>query len=140
MGKLLGVFLVVCSLFLISCEAQPVVPNSPPTPPNSISNPEPQIIKSWSGTGIKTTEPFTITLTPWAIGWAHEPETMNGQSLGLFQIYVYNVKNPNIPVAIAANSISEEQDISYIYQAGTFYLTINAANTIWAVTVGAMVK
>ena len=96
-----------------------------------------QLIKEWSGTGIKTTEPFTITSKPWAISWANNPKVIGGQSMGILQIMVYNTKNPDLLVALAANSMERGSDSSYIYDTGTFYLTINAANTQWTVQVWA---
>jgi len=113
-------------------EQIPLTPEPEKSPPQQI---EPQVIKEWSGTGIKTTEPFTIKEQPWIIQWEHEPVIMEGQSMGILQIMVYETKNPDIPITLAANSMEKGSDISYIYETGEFYLTINAANTNWSVKV-----
>ena len=110
-------------------------PEPVPTPPKQA---EPQLIKEWSGTGIKTTEPFTINSKPWAISWANNPTLIGGESMGILQIMVYNIKNPDIPVTLAANTMEKGSDTSYIYETGTFYLTVNAANTQWTVQVWAI--
>jgi hypothetical protein len=60
---------------------------------------------------------------------------MNGTSVGMLQVYVYNVNNTSLPVTIVANTSEQTSDDSYIYQRGTFYLTISGANTTWTVNV-----
>lgn len=115
-------------------------PTLAPTPtPTPTETPAPQaqlqVIKEWTGTGIKTTEPFTINNKPWVIDWTHTPALVDDQSMGILQIMVYNTKNPDIPITIAANSTEAGSDTSYIYETGTFFLTINAANTNWKVKV-----
>jgi hypothetical protein len=95
--------------------------------------PELILIKSWSGTGIKTTEPFIIGNKPWAINWISDPEIIDEQSIGILQIMVYSVNEPDIPIAIIANTQEAGTDTSYIYEMGEFFLTVNAANTSWKV-------
>jgi hypothetical protein len=95
------------------------------------------MLKQWSGNGIKTTEPFSIPNKPWSIKWSSNPVILNGQSAGMLQIMVYDTKNPNLPVTLAANTNVQSSDTSYVYQSGEFYLTINAANTDWKVEVWA---
>ena len=116
---------------------------APTTPmPTPITEPKQEeqkpdliLIKSWSGSGIKTTEPFTMSKEPWVIVWSNKREIMEGYSIGLLQIYVYNTDNPDLPISLAANTQEETLDTSYVYKTGTFYLMINAANTEWEVTV-----
>ena len=107
-------------------------PVEPPLPSQEVQQ---RIIKEWSGNGIKTTEPFTIENKPWAITWAHEPKMIDGQSMGIFQIMVYRVSEPDFPITLAANSMERGADSSYIYETGQFFLTMNAANTNWKVQV-----
>ena len=106
--------------------------------PTPAKQAEPKLIKEWTGNGIKTTEPFTIISRPWVISWANNPELFDGQSMGILQIMVYSTENPDFPVTIAVNSMEKGSDTSYVYETGTFYLTINAANTQWAVQVWAV--
>lgn len=91
-------------------------------------------IKEWSGSGIKTTETFTITKQPWQIHWTHNPIIMGGQSVGIFQIYVYSAYTDEL-IALAANSLQADYDTSYVHKSGRFYLLINAANTNWNVKI-----
>jgi len=102
---------------------------------SATSEPELILINNWSGTGIKTTESFSISKSPWNIVWTNNPETYEGQSVGTLQIMVYSTEVPDIPIAFAANTQKEETDITYIYETGTFYLTVLAANTDWEVSV-----
>jgi hypothetical protein len=60
---------------------------------------------------------------------------MNGTSVGMLQLYVYNINNTSLPVTIVANTSEQTSDDSYIYQHGTFYLIISGANTTWTVNV-----
>jgi hypothetical protein len=87
----------------------------------------PVLIGEWSGNGIKTTEPFTVSATPWLVGWTNKEQ-------GIFQVMVYSVSDPNVPVAIVANTAEPMTDSSYVYHSGRFYLTINAT-TSWSVKV-----
>lgn len=111
---------------------------TPPPAPTIEPTSEPAdliMVGSWQGTGIKTTEPFTITSSPWHIVWDNDPMMSGGDSLGILQVMVYDVSTPDFPITIAANSMKKTLDTSYVYQTGTFYLTINAANTEWDVSV-----
>ena len=96
---------------------------------------QPVSVANWSGSGIKTTDSFTITGSKWDIQWSSNPEMMNGTSVGMLQVYVYNVNNTSLPITIVANTSEQTSDDSYIYQRGTFYLTISGANTTWTVNV-----
>ena len=93
------------------------------------------LLKNWDGTGIKSTEPFTINKQPWYIIWTNEPEIMDGSPIGILQVTVYESSQPDLPIAFAANSMEATTDTSYVYQTGTFHLDINAANTEWEVSV-----
>ena len=112
------------------------IPSPVPAPiPTPESKPDLVLIKNWQGTGIKTTEPFSISRQPWAIVWSNKPQIMEEQSVGLLQIIVYRTNQPKLPVTLAANTQEEALDTSFIYETGDFFLTINAANTAWDVTV-----
>ena len=86
-------------------------------------------VASWKGSGQKTTEPFRITKTPWAVIWSSNP----GQYGGFLSISVH--KTNGELVSLAANTTEKTSDVSYVYETGTFYLGINAANTKWVIEV-----
>ncbi|MDQ7094285.1 zinc ribbon domain-containing protein [Desulfosporosinus sp. PR] len=85
-------------------------------------------IGSWSGSGIKNTEDFTISDgAQYRLNWEAQD---NG---GVFQIYVEDSKGA--PVDVAANVQNAAKDVSYVHaSAGTYHLSINSANTKWSVT------
>jgi len=99
------------------------------------TEPDMILVNCWNGDGIKTTEPFTINEQPWFVNWTSNPQIIDGQSMGLLQIMVYETDQPTIPITLAANTQEQGTDTSYIYQTGTFFLTMNAANTEWQVCV-----
>lgn len=111
----------------------PAVTTTAKTPITAAS--QPVSVANWSGSGIKTTDSFTITSSKWDIQWSSNPEMMNGTSVGMLQLYVYNINNTSLPVTIVANTSEQTSDDSYIYQHGTFYLIISGANTTWTVNV-----
>jgi hypothetical protein len=112
----------------------PVEPE-PELPEPSVSEIQGGLVKEWSGTGLKVTENFIIAEAPWAIEWVNIPEKIDGQSVGMLKILVYQVDNPSMPPMVAANTMEEMSDTSYIEQTGKFFLIINGFNTSWTVTV-----
>lgn len=110
-------------------------PTAPPTSePTKEPSPEPAPapkqwveVKSWQGSGIKKTEPFDIASDKWRI-------THSNTGGGILQIMVEK-PGSNMPADIAANTQNAGTDTSYIYQQGTFYLSINSANTNWTIKV-----
>lgn len=90
-----------------------------------------QEVKSWSGSGIKNTEPFEITGNQWRVKWQNKGGEFGG---GILQIFVYKVGSES-PEELLANTTEITSDTSYIYEGGTFYLNVNSANTNWSITV-----
>jgi hypothetical protein len=88
-----------------------------------------QKVKSWSGTGIKKTEPFTIIGDQWRINWKNKGGDFGG---GILQVYVYK-PGESFPEELLANTTEVSSDSSYIYKKGTFYLDISSANTSWEI-------
>ncbi len=74
-------------------------------------------IKNWSGDGIKNTEPFTITSTPWKLRWNNKG--------ALLQAMLYNPKSGDF-LDIVVNTSNKGIGETYIYKSGTFYLGISA--------------
>ena len=91
-----------------------------------------QAVNSWEGTGIKNTEPFTITGNQWRINWSNKDTTGFGGSI--LQISVYK-PGANFPIEMAANAQGTASDTSYVYESGEFYLNVNSANGNWAISV-----
>jgi|GEM_PF-6203337 len=83
-----------------------------------------RVVKSWQGTGIKTTEPFEIKSRRWCIKWENRDS--------LLQIFVYRTSGEF--VTLCANVSEKGKDTSYVYKSGNFYLMINASGA-WKVTV-----
>jgi len=81
----------------------------------SQEKPEWSYVIDWKGNGAKTTESFRVKKS-WRIKW---------KNLGdILQIYVHNLTGDF--VALPVNTLEKGEDISYIYEEGEFYLTINA--------------
>lgn len=86
-------------------------------------------VAKWSGTSTKTTETFNVQSSEWRIHWALE-----GDAYSILQIFVYNDKGAM--VSLAANQLGPSQDVSYVRApAGKYYLTINTANSKYAIIV-----
>lgn len=84
-------------------------------------------LATWKGSGIKTTESFTTKSGEWRVQW----KSSGG---GVLQVMVYDARR-NL-VTLAANTMAAGSDVSYVRaNPGSFYLTINSANTNWEVTV-----
>lgn len=83
------------------------------------------IIKKWQGSDRKTTEPFQITGKTWRVKW---------KNLG--NLLIVNVLRPGeeFPVATPVNTLEQGKDVSYIYEAGEFYLDINAIGD-WSIEI-----
>ncbi len=88
-----------------------------------------QIVKEWTGEGIKTTEPFVISKQPWAISWVCNMT----ESYGYFSITAYTTENKM--VSLVANTTQSASDVSYIYETGTFYLDIGGYGAVWAIQI-----
>lgn len=86
--------------------------------------------KSWSGRGMKNTEPFTVS-SPWIISWSC---TGGEHGFGSLGIIVYRAGSNRL-VNVAANVMGADEGRTWIYESGQFYLQIIAANCSWAVAV-----
>jgi len=119
----------------------PVPPNaalperSQPSTPSAAPTSEPvaravrwKPIKSWTGSGIKTTEPFGIDKSPWLIAYRLRATREYGAYLG---ICVYDSDKLS---DVAVNTQSEGANTTYVYTTGTTHLGINGMGN-WAVTV-----
>ena len=90
------------------------------------------VVRRWSGTGDKTTEPFTVS-APWRVRWRCSP---TGSSGGLFRISVDETNGCMVASWDAAEDRAS-QDVSYVYDSGSFYLDISVLWMSWEVTVEA---
>jgi hypothetical protein len=74
-------------------------------------------VKRWSGTGIKTTEKFTVG-KEWRIRWT------NRGSFFTMTVYRLGDKEP-AAICIPVTTTAQESNVSYVYQGGELYLLIN---------------
>jgi len=90
-------------------------------------------VRTFTGTGIKETQPFTVTSDTWRLRYDFQSSTPDQQSSS-FDMSVYKTGN-TIPESV----ISLEKpgsDTTYVNAgAGTYYLSIGSANAAWTVTV-----
>ena len=90
-------------------------------------------VQTFTGTGIKETQPFTVTSDTWRLRYDFQSSTPDQQSSS-FDMSVYKTGN-TIPESV----ISLERpgsDTTYVNAgAGTYYLSIGSANVTWTVTV-----
>jgi hypothetical protein len=90
-------------------------------------------VQTFTGTGIKKTQPFTVTSDTWRLRYDFQSSTPDQQSSS-FDMSVYKTGN-TIPESV----ISLERpgsDTTYVNAgAGTYYLSIGSANATWTVTV-----
>lgn len=86
----------------------------------SIQKPEPKpewsYVIGWEGNGAKTTEPFKINGAMWRIKWKNSGLVL--------QVFLYRT-NGDL-VSIPVNTSEKGEDVSYVYEKGEFYVTINA--------------
>lgn len=84
-----------------------------------------QEVKTWSGNGIKKTEPFTITGKQWRVTWTNKS--------GYLGVSVYKPGN-SYPIEMLVNTADATSDVSYVYKTGEFYLDVNSSGA-WELTV-----
>jgi len=90
-------------------------------------------VQTFTGNGIKDTQPFTVTSDTWRLRYKFESTTGN-QQLSSFDLTVYKPGN-TIPESIITLERAGS-DTSYVNAgAGTYYLSIGSANATWTVTV-----
>lgn len=106
--------------------------SAPPASTPKRATPTWQVVKRWTGSGIKETETFSVASREWRISWTASNEAFAGA--GILQVYVHNERGEM--VSLAANKQGTGGDISYVRAPpGRFYLTINSGNVNWDVTV-----
>lgn len=97
-------------------QKEQIQPGQLTSTPEVPKRPQWSTVISWQGSGIKTTEPFRIDGEMWRIEW---------QNLGdILQVYVHRL-NGDL-VVLPVNTLNKGEDVSYVYETGEFYLTINA--------------
>jgi hypothetical protein len=90
-------------------------------------------VQTFTGNGIKDTQPFTVTSDTWRLRYNFESTTDDQQSSS-FEMTVYKPGN-SIPESIITLE-RPGSDTSYVNAgAGTYYLSIGSANATWTVTV-----
>ena len=90
-------------------------------------------VQTFTGSGIKETQPFTVTSDTWRLRYDFESTTPDQQSSS-FDMSVYKTGN-TIPESVITLE-RPGSDTSYVNAgAGTYYLSIGSANATWTVTV-----
>jgi hypothetical protein len=90
-------------------------------------------VKTFTGNGIKETQPFTLTSDTWRLRYNFESSTPDQQSSS-FDMSVYKTGN-TIPESVITLE-RPGSDTTYVNAgAGTYYLSIGSANATWTVTV-----
>ena len=118
----LVLLLVGCSGASTTKEASGTVAYTPAEP----------VVLTWSGNGVKNTETFTITNSPFTVSYSFMPDYM----ANLFSITVTNVNGGESHlIANIVNNTSEKSDMSYVYDKGTFYLEIMAVSGSYNISV-----
>ncbi len=140
MKRLLITMLVALTgMIVMACAAPAEAPvETSKETPKAKSTLEPQVVAEWSGSGTKTTQPFTITEAPWAVSWAFNPDPpLYGMYANLFQIYVHKAYD-RMYMELPANIFNVSKgtaDSSYIYDTGVFYLSISSMSGTWSIKV-----
>jgi hypothetical protein len=90
-------------------------------------------VQTFTGSGIKETQPFTVTSDTWRLRYDFESTTPDQQSSS-FDMSVYKTGN-TIPESVITLE-RPGSDTTYVQAgAGTYYLSIGSANATWTVTV-----
>src|SRR5918993_3932292 len=90
-------------------------------------------VQTFSGSGIKETQPFTVSGDTWRLRYDFESTTLDQQSSS-FDMSVYKTGN-TIPQSVITLE-RPGSDTTYVNAgAGTYYLSIESANATWSVTV-----
>src|SRR5215212_7802849 len=89
-------------------------------------------VHTFTGSGIKETQPFTVTSDTWRLRYDFESTTPDQQSSS-FDMSVYQTGN-TIPESVITLE-RPGSDTTYVQAgAGTYYLSIESANATWSVT------
>ena len=90
-------------------------------------------VQTFSGNGIKETQPFTVSGDTWRLRYDFESSTPDQHSSS-FDMSVYKSGN-TIPESVITLE-RPGSDTTYVQAgAGTYYLSIESANATWSVTV-----
>jgi hypothetical protein len=92
-----------------------------------------ETVQTFTGNGIKETQPFTVTSDTWRLRFDFESITGDQQSSS-FEMSVYRTGN-TIPESVITLE-RPGSETSYVNAgAGTYYLSIESANATWTVAV-----
>ena len=92
-----------------------------------------EAVQTFSGDGIKDTQPFTVTGDTWRLRYDFQSTAPDQQSSS-FDMSVYKTGN-TIPETVITSE-SPGSNTSYVNAgAGTYYLSIESANATWTVIV-----
>jgi hypothetical protein len=92
-----------------------------------------EAVQTFSGDGIKDTQPFTVTSDTWRLRYDFQ-STASDQQSSSFDMSVYRTGN-TIPESVITLESPGSDTSSVDAGAGTYYLSIQSANATWTVTV-----
>jgi len=122
--KTIILFLILFPLLYLTTHAQ--------------NEPEYKVIKTFSGSGIQNTAPFTVNSNEWKVEYK---STANNTALGaaghLLQVYLLEPGQQLYQGQIVANQANKKviEGESYVYKSGRFYFNSNSANGDWEIKV-----
>jgi hypothetical protein len=90
-------------------------------------------VQTFTGSGIKETQPFTVSSDTWRLRYDYESTTPDQQSSS-FDMSVYKTGN-TIPESVITLERPGSDTSNVNAGAGTYYLSIGSANATWTVTV-----
>ena len=126
---LLIMLAILIGVMLTACAAPPApseIPTPPPPPAEETAPPatfEPIVI---TGSGDKTSPPFTVTTDEWVIDWSYVPDPEYPE-MTVFGFFVY--PRGKTAGSVVSVSFAEESGSTYSYAgAGEYYIQVIAAN------------
>ncbi len=91
------------------------------------------VIASWTGSGSKDTESFSVDAAEWRVRWSATATSSVGGSL---YITVYSASGERVAAASSGDIRGQRTDSSFVRApAGRYYLSIISANVNWRIDV-----
>lgn len=118
--RLFFTILLFSGFLTVASHASPVTTKI--IPPPEAAKPVWLEVKTFIGSSIKKTEPFTVG-PRWRIKWDTKPVRRIGD--GSFSVSIYKI-GQSAPFSLAANVTGYSEDSTEEYGAGTFYLEMNS--------------
>lgn len=95
-------------------------------------------VQTFSGSGMKSTQPFTVNSDEWRVIYSSEASNSGMGGAGhIFQLFLLEPGQEDFEGDIVANDVNKRSisGDSYIYKSGRFYFKSNSANGDWEIEV-----